>query len=51
MTQQYAEENVFNRFLRSYIQDLPTGQKTYSEFPYRSPKQLTLLLCVENVES
>lgn len=33
MTQQYAEENFFNRFLRSYIQDLPTGQKHIQNFP------------------
>lgn len=33
VTQLYAEENALNRFLRSYIWDLPIGQTYIQYFP------------------
>lgn len=49
MTQLSAEEKVFNRFLRSYMQDLPTAQKHIQYFP-TGLIDSCLYFCVENVE-
>lgn len=49
LSQLCAEENALNRFLRSYIRDLPIGRKYTQYFPM-GLLQLASHLCVKNVE-